>query len=224
MKTKLTILMPALNEEDAIAETIDTIPIKKLKKYDVEVLVIDGGSIDKTAENAKRKKARVVSSERGYGLQYKNGIKAAKGDIIITGDSDGTYPFEEIPKYLEIFEKNNLEFITVNRFAKLEKGSMKFLNLLGNKWLTFLTNMLFRAKIEDSQSGMWIMNKKAIGKLNLTSDGMPFSQEIKIEAFTKLRAREIKGFYKKRLGTTKLSKIKDGIKNTLFLFKKRILG
>jgi len=225
MKQKiLTVLMPALNEEQGIVDTIRSIPISKIKKigYKVEVLIIDGKSTDKTRKLAEKAGARVITTERGYGKQYKIGLKEAKGEIIITGDADGTYPFENIPLYLNYFNSHNLDFITVNRFANLSKDSMHFSNKIGNAGLTFFTNLLFGFKIKDSQSGMWIIKKSILPKLKVTSDGMPFSQEIKIEAFTKVKSEEIPGFYKKRLGKTKLSKIFDGFGNLKFLFQKRL--
>lgn len=221
----ISIVMPALNEEEGITETIKSIPLSYLKKqgYAVEILVIDGGSTDKTVENAQKAGATVVKSPRGYGKQYKVGFKRARGDIIITGDSDGTYPFEEIPSYVEIFEKHSLDFITVNRFAHLQKGAMHWSNRAGNFGLTIFTNVLFGFKIKDSQSGMWLIRRSSLKKLHVASDGMPFSQELKIEAFSKVKSKEIPGFYKRRFGATKLSKIKDGLGNLGWLFKKRLI-
>ncbi len=215
--------MPALNERKGIIATIQSIPKAELEKkgYDVEILVVDGGSIDKTAELAKKAGAKIVISPRGYGKQYKEGFKRAKGDIIVTGDSDGTYPFEKVLSYLEHLEKNDLEFITVNRFAQMEKGAMHFTNKVGNFGLTLFTNILFGFKLKDSQSGMWIFKRDALKSLNLNSDGMPFSQELKIESFTKLRSAEINGSYRERLGQTKLMKIKDGVGNLRALFTKK---
>ena len=87
--------MPAWNEEEGVVETIRSVPLQKLKNagYDVEILVVDGGSTDNTVMLAKKAGARVISSDRGYGKQYKVGLQMGKGDIIVTGDSDGTYPF-----------------------------------------------------------------------------------------------------------------------------------
>lgn len=217
--------MPALNEEEGIRDTMLSIPVGKLKKlgFEVEILVVDGSSTDNTVAIARELGARVINSERGYGRQYKNGFKVAKGEIIITGDSDGTYPFEEILEYLEIFESKNLEFVTVNRFARMGGDAMYLSNKIGNFGLTLFTNILFGFHINDSQSGMWIIKKSSLPTLRVQSDGMPFSQEIKIEAFTKLRSLEISGSYKKRLGSTKLSKINDGVRNLLWLFRKKFV-
>lgn len=219
----LTILMPALNEEESIGQTIKNIPVDKLKEvgYQIEILIIDGGSADRTVAIASNLGARVITSEKGYGRQYRLGFSQVKGKIIATADSDNSYPMEEIPKLLEILEEQNLDFISTNRFAGLEKGSMRPFNYFGNKVLTFITNILFGLHLKDSQSGMWVFRKKALDKINLTSNGMPLSQEIKIEAFKKLRAREIDSSYKKRVGQVKLRMFRDGWENLMHLFKKR---
>jgi len=222
----LTILMPALNEEKSIGQTIKNIPLAKLKEtgYDAEILIVDGGSTDKTVEIAKNLGARVIQSEKGYGRQYRLGFKEARGDIIVTADSDNSYPMEEIPELVEILKRQNLDFISTNRFAGLSKGSMRPLNYLGNKVLTFATNFLFSLNLKDSQSGMWIFKKDILDKINLTSNGMPLSQEIKIEAFKKLQAREVDSSYKKRIGEVKLRMFKDGWENLKHLIKKRFFS
>ena len=222
----ITILMPALNEEKSIAQTIDSIPFKELQKlgYEVNIMVIDGRSSDNTVKIAKKMGAEVIISKRGYGYQYRLGFKRVKDDIIITSDSDNSYPLHEIPSLLNIFKRKDLDFISTNRFANLDRNSMRFLNRIGNIVLTFLTNLLFDLNLKDSQSGMWIIKKKALDEINLKSMGMSLSQEIKIEAFKKLRAEEIDSSYKKRIGRVKLQIFKDGYGNLKHLFCKRFFS
>jgi hypothetical protein len=223
MMKSISIVVPALNEEEGIVRAIQSIPLKKImdRGYQVEVLVVDGGSGDRTVELSKRAGATVIFSERGYGRQYKKGLREAQGEIIITGDSDGSYSFEDILSYVDYLGKNMLDFITLNRFAKMEKEAMHISNKIGNWGLTFLADVLFGLRLRDSQSGMWVIRKAILEKLTVESDGMPFSQEIKIEAFRKVKSAEIPGKYKERLGETKLLKIKDGFGNLFALFKKR---
>lgn len=222
-KPKISFVLPALNEEKAIGAVIDEINSTQLDKlgYGYEIVIVDGQSIDKTAEIAKKKGARVISSERGYGRQYKNGFKEAKGEIIITGDSDLTYPFEDVHYFLKFMEGKGIDFITTNRFAYMDKNAMTITHKFGNFVLTVFTKFLFFINIKDSQSGMWIFKKSILPMLKLKSDGMPFSQEIKIEAFTKVKAKELPIRYRERIGEVKLNTFKDGFQNLYQLLKKR---
>lgn len=220
----VTILMPSLNEELAIGKTLDNIPTQQLTEagFQVEILIVDGGSNDRTVEIVKNKGVKIITCKKGYGLQYQEGFKNCQGEIIVTADSDGSYPMERIPDLLKIFIDAQLEFITVNRFASLGSKSMRLLNRIGNAFLTLVTNLIFSLNLKDSQSGMWIIKKEGLNKLFLVSEGMAFSEEIKIEAFNKLKSKEIQGSYYKRIGGSKLRIIQDGWSNLIFLFKKSL--
>ncbi|MDP6845491.1 MAG: glycosyltransferase family 2 protein [Candidatus Nanoarchaeia archaeon] len=224
----ISFLMPALNEEDALPVVIKSIPAAKLKKagYNVEIVVVDNASTDNTSKVAKKLGARVVMErKRGYGSAYKKGFRSVKGDIVITGDADNTYPFRDALKFVRILEKEDLEFITTNRFANMGKESMTFRNKFGNYVFRTATNLLFGLRLDDSWSGMWIFRTKALKHLNITSDGMPLSQEIKIEAFTKLgvRAKEIPiNFTNVRIGEAKLEPWKDGVRTLKFFARKKL--
>jgi glycosyltransferase involved in cell wall biosynthesis len=221
---KITILMPALNEEESIGRTIALIQDEKLKEagYDYEILVVDGGSRDNTPETARSMGAKVLSSEKGYGRQYRLGFENAKGEIIVTADSDCSYPMEEIPELLNILITENLDFISTNRFAFMDHDSMMPVNRFGNRVLTFIANLLFSFSLKDSQSGMWIFRKAILEKINLTSNGMSLSQEIKIKAFSNFKSREVDSSYRKRIGKVKLRIFIDGLDNLFNLVKMRV--
>lgn len=223
-KKKIVFLIPALNEEKGIGKTLSSIPLKELSKkgYKCEIVVVDGKSTDKTTEVAKKTGARViVSPKRGYGFQYQYAISKIKGDYVITGDADGTYPQQMAPLLIEILEKNNLDFVTTNRFASLKKGSMSFMHFLGNKILTYTGNLLFGLSLKDNQSGMWCFKLDKIRNLGAKNEDMAFSEELKILAFKKLRAAEIPISYHPRVGKSKLN-YGHAIKNFLYLFKLRL--
>jgi glycosyltransferase involved in cell wall biosynthesis len=177
---------------------------------------------------AKERGAKVIlEKRRGYGRAYKTGMSQLTGDIIITGDGDATYPFDRIHEYVQLLIDENLDFITTNRFAELKKGSMTLTHRFGNITLATVLRVLFFMNIRDSQSGMWIFKKEALDKiqpLENFNDGMPFSEEIKIEMFTAkgVKAREIPSTLSAREGEIKLESFKDGWKNLKFLFKKRV--
>jgi glycosyltransferase involved in cell wall biosynthesis len=218
--------MPAINEEDSIGKTISMIPLDKIESmgFSPEILIVDGGSLDNTCSVATSLGARVINSPRGYGRQYRLGFKSSLGEILITADSDCSYPMEEIPKLLNILETENLDFIHTNRFAFMDHDSMKPLNRFGNKVLTLFTNLLFSFHFKDSQSGMWVFRKKILDGMSLNGNGMSLSQEIKIKAFRNFKAREIDSCYRKRVGKVKLRMFIDGCDNLFNLFKIRVLG
>src|SRR5512136_24862 len=156
---KLTIVIPALNEEFGIEKTVRAIPRAGIDKigYHTQVLVVDNGSDDATAELAARAGAEVVPEpNRGYGTALKKGFAAAGGDVIVTADADATYPLEDIPRLVQILDNENLDFITTNRFAFLQREAMSIRNRIGNTILSLTMRLLFRLRIQDSQSGMWV--------------------------------------------------------------------
>ena len=225
---RLSIVIPALNEEEGIGKTIQAIPKEELQEmgYDVEVIVVDNGSEDQTGELARRAGAEVVfEPRRGYGSAFKAGFSHAKGDFIATADADATYPVEDITRLVEILEDEALDFLTTNRFAFLESGAMSLRNRLGNNVLALATRMFFGLDMRDPESGMWVFRKSILSSLKLTSDSWPFSHEIKIEAcyFNKCRWKEVVIRYRARSGETKLlSGWKVGLVDLLHLMKKRI--
>ncbi|AGB04410.1 glycosyl transferase [Aciduliprofundum sp. MAR08-339] len=217
---KVSVIIPTLNEEESIGHVLDKIP--KDSRYEWEILIVDGNSKDRTREIAREKGARVIVEKRkGYGRAYKTGFAHATGDIIVTLDGDDTYPAERIPELVEHLLKNNLDFISCERFSKMQKGAMSLTHKFGNWVLTITTRILFGVKIKDSQSGMWVFRRKILKDLNLTSDGMPFSEEIKIEAWKRFRCEEVPIEYRERKGEVKLNTWNDGLRNLKFLFKKR---
>lgn len=217
----ISIIIPALNEEKAIGGALSTVPKKELEAmgYEVEVLVVDGGSKDRTREIAESLGARVIVEPRkGYGRAYKTGFEKCKGDIIVTGDADGTYPFEKVPEMLGLLE----DFITTDHFASMEEGAMSRMHYIGNFILNLALRLLYKIDIRDSQSGMWIFRKSILKDLNLKADGMELSEEIKVEAFRRCRAKEVPIHYRKRIGEKKLRSFRDGMNNLLYLFKKKL--
>ena len=218
---QLSVIIPTMNEEESIGQVIDSVH-QALQGWDFEILVVDTSSRDRTREIAAEKGAVVIDEpRRGYGRAYKTGFERSKGDVIATLDADCTYPAEEIPALYRTLMDQDLDFITTNRFAQLEEGAMTAKHRLGNFALTFTSNLFFGVKIKDSQSGMWVFRRGILDRLVLSDDGMPMSEEIKIEAFRKVKSLEVPITYRRRVGEVKLSSWKDGWKNMKFLFKKR---
>jgi len=218
---EISVIIPTMNEEESIGQVIDSVR-QALSGIEHEILVVDTNSKDRTREIARQKGALVIEEpRRGYGRAYKTGFERSRGRVIATLDADCTYPAEDIPALYKMLDEKVLDFITTNRFAELEEGAMTAKHRLGNFALTFTSNLFFGVRIKDSQSGMWVFRRDILDRLVLTDDGMPMSEEIKIEAFRKVRSLEVPIVYRRRVGEVKLSSWKDGWKNMKFLFKKR---
>ncbi|MGQ9707132.1 MAG: glycosyltransferase family 2 protein [bacterium] len=219
---RISVVIPCHNEEEGIEKILSTMP-----DFVDEVVVVDNNSEDRTAEVARRYSAKVVVETRqGYGAAYKKGLKEVNGDIIVTMDGDATYPRIAIAYLLDILFEDNLDFISVWRVAIDWRESTDYmLRYIGNRIFNLTILLLYQRHIHDSQSGMWVFKKSLLELVTLKSDGMPFSQEFKLEVFTNknIRAREvpIQFSYFKRRGESKLSLWRDGIKNYLHLFIKR---
>lgn len=227
----LTLVIPAYNEEKAIKTVVKSIPLDKLKAigYDTDILVIDNNSKDKTGHLARESGAKViVQPVQGYGNAYKAGFANATGDIIATGDADCTYPFDILPEVLLMMERKNLDFINTNRLKNVHKDNMHWTHQFGNWFLLTISKMLWWGyPFNDSQSGMWIFKRKIWSKLHVKSSGMPFSQEIKVEAFKKgFKCGEVDISYGARVGEVKLRGLRDAVGNTVHLFVKkfRLMG
>jgi hypothetical protein len=151
----------------------------------------------------------------------------ASGEIIVTGDADATYPFERIHLYIKKLLDEDLDFITTDRFAELGLDSMSVKHYFGNLILALALRILFFIRLKDSQSGMWIFKKSALDKIqpiDKFNNGMPFSEEIKIEMFKakNVKAIEIPSALYAREGVVKIESFTDGWKNLKFLFLKHV--
>jgi len=217
---KISVVIPCYNEEDGIRSVIESMP-----SYVDEIVVVDNNSTDRTGEIARSLGAVVVFQPvKGYGAAYQAGLPAATGDVIATLDGDGTYPADEISILVDALEDRKLDFISGARFPLRNGNAMNFSNKIGNMVLTLTTMLLWFRPLRDSQSGMWVFRRSVLPKLRLTSNGMPLSEEIKIEAIEKLGRKfaEVGIDYRPRIGEVKLQKWRDGWLNLSFLFRKRL--
>jgi dolichol-phosphate hexosyltransferase len=217
----ITVIIPCLNEEQGIEKVLRAMP-----EFVDEVIVVDNNSTDRTSEVAASLGAKVIREEvRGYGRSYKRGFAQATGDLIITLDGDHSYPVDALSYLIEAFLHLEVDFLNASRFPVRDAQAMSLKHKFGNLMLSLAMTMLFFRWVRDSQSGMWVLRRSIIKEMKLESDGMAFSEEIKIEALRNPRIRfgEISIQYSSRLGEKKLNPWRDGIRNLTFLAKKRFL-
>lgn len=191
-----------------------------------EVIIIDYKSTDGTPEFAKSKGARVIHEDsKGYGVAYKKGFEMATGEIIVTGDGDGTYPIHAVPELVAYLLDSGSDFVSGCRFPLKDQRSMRIRNFVGNMIITSIAVVLFGHKVTDLLSGMWVFKREVLKHLKLVSKGWNFSEEITIEAIHRPEVRfgEYYIDYFEREGQTKLWPFSVGIENVLFLFLKKFL-
>jgi glycosyltransferase involved in cell wall biosynthesis len=215
----ITVIIPCLNEEQGIRRVLENMP-----EFVDEVIVVDNNSTDRTHAVAASLGAKVIhETVRGYGRSYKRGFANATGDLIVTLDGDHSYPVDALSYLLEAFLHLDVDFLNASRFPVRDRNAMSLKHKIGNLILSLAMSALYLRWVRDSQSGMWVFRRSILSHMKLVSDGMAFSEEIKIEALKSPQVRfgEISILYTSRLGEIKLNPWRDGFQNLWFLVKKR---
>lgn len=218
---EVSVVLPCLNEEKCIG-----ICVKKIKevfsrqKISGEVIVVDNGSTDNSGKIAQSLGAKVVlEPRRGYGAAYLSGIKEAKGEYIVIADSDNTYDFSDIPKFLKPL-KDGYDFVLGSRFkGKIKRGAMSWSHrYIGNPILSGMCRLFFRTSLSDIHCGMRSFTSSAYKKMKLRTMGMEFATEMIVSALQKnLKVCEIPIDYHPREGESKLRPLLDAWRHIRFM-------
>jgi len=187
----LSIIVPVYNEKDTIEEIL-----KKLDKLpiDKEILVVDDGSNDGSRQLISNLKSqisniKIIFHEKnlGKGGAIQTGLKNSSGDVICIQDADLEYDCNEIPKLFDRFKDNSVDAVFGSRFLKANPNIYKRF-LLGNKFLTFLTNLLHGAHYTDTYTCYKLIKKDVFSKLKIVS----FRYEMEAEISIKLKKMNFK--------------------------------
>lgn len=218
---EVSIIMPCLNEEEAVALCVKrAITVLSENNLKGEVIVVDNGSSDNSRELAIQAGARLVlEDKKGYGRAYKLGISEAKGKYIIMADCDGTYDFSCIMKFIEPL-RNGYSFVNGNRLkGKIHKAAMPFFHrYFGNPLLSLLLNSLFKSGFSDVYCGMKAFTREAYERIAPISPGMEFALELIINASRfSLKRTEVAIELFPRKGKSKLRPFKDAWRSIRFM-------
>lgn len=194
-EVELSIVMPCLNEAQTVARCVRSAwAFIQSSGISGEVLVVDNGSSDGSAERATAAGARVVRAGlRGYGAALLTGIQQARGRYVVMGDADDSYDFESLALYVAKL-RNGFQLVMGNRFhGGIAAGAMPLMHrYLGNPVLSFLGRLFFRVEIGDFHCGLRAFDRGAILELSLTTPGMEFATEMVAKAgLAKLRITEV---------------------------------
>ena len=218
---EISVVIPCLNEEEAVGNVVDQ-ALEGIQRSgrSGEVVVVDNASTDRSAEVAAEHGAVVVREERpGYGSAYLAGLAHARGEYIVMGDADETYPLRDLAPFVERLAEGD-DLVMGSRFEGTIHGeAMPWLNRhIGNPILTGLLNVLFGVKISDAHCGMRAVRRDALPVLDLHSTGMEFASEMVFKAFRrKLRVSEIPIDYYPRVGESKLNRFGDAWRHVKFM-------
>jgi len=224
---KLSVVIPAMNEEDGIATILqDVLSIKTglvdVGVHDLEVIVVDDGSVDATAEIAERfDGVRVVrhSVNRGYGAAIKTGFASASGGLLAFLDADSTYPPNCLIELCRAAVQEGADLAIGSRRSGAA-SSMPPVRRLGNFIWSSLLSIIGSSKVSDPASGMRVLRRECLGQLYPLPDGLNFTPVMSTRAVHEdLKVVEIPIPYHERSGRSKLSVVRDG-----FRFLTTIIG
>lgn len=180
---RVTVIVPAYNEAATIEQVLRRVADLQL---DAEILVVDDGSGDDTAEivgalESQIAGLRLIIHERnqGKGAAVRTGINASRGEIVMIQDADLEYDPADIPRLLEPLNNGVADVVYGTRFrgGQTQRAHL-FWHYAGNKFLSLLTNILFNTTISDMEVGYKAFNGELIRSIKLVSDDFAFEPEV----------------------------------------------
>jgi glycosyltransferase involved in cell wall biosynthesis len=218
---RISIVMPCLNEAETVAVCVrKALAWLSSSGNSGEVLVVDNGSTDRSAELATEAGAQVIRERRrGYGNAYLRGFAEARGDIIVMGDADDTYDFSRLDDLIRPLEQG-YDMVLGNRFAGgVQPGAMPWAHrYIGSPIINLLIRRFIGVRVGDSQSGFRAFTRAAYQRLRLRSGGMELASEMIVNAAREgLTITEVPAAYNVRLGESKLNTVRDGWRHLRFL-------
>jgi glycosyltransferase involved in cell wall biosynthesis len=225
LETCVSVVLPCLDEAGSVARVVgEAIAGLRMARVLGEVIVVDNGSSDGSAAAAVSAGARVVREpRRGYGLAVRRGLLAARGDVIVIADADGSYDLRQLGSLVRRIAGGADLVVGTRLDGAIEAGAMPWLHRrlgtpLVNRLLARATGRRFR----DSQSGFRAMSAGRLRELRLACDGMELASEMLLQAHAAgLRIEEYPVRYRRRSGASKLRPFVDGMRHFRLLLASR---
>ncbi len=218
--TTLSVVIPAYNEEDGIRSIMERVlavrdALREVGVDTLELLVVDDGSSDRTAELVRSQPGATLvqhAKNGGYGAALKTGFAAASGEWVGFLDADGTYPPEYFPALIKAAKEQDADLVIGSRMAGAE-SQMPITRRIGNIIFARLVNIISASNITDSASGMRIFKKSILAQLYPLPDGLNLTPVMSTRALHEhLKMIEVPIPYSERIGRSKLSVVHDGMR------------
>jgi len=219
---RISVIIPAYNEEHGISAALKEISAA-VSGLDSEIIVVDDGSTDRTAELAQRYATKVIKhpSNQGKGAAMKSGYRAASGEDLVFVDADGTYPAHHLAEIVRELAKADVVFT-----CRTNRENIPLLNRFGNWLITKLIKKLAGFTGNDPLSGLYGMRRSVLESIGLESSTFAIETEIVVKVSrSRFNTAEIPIAYRPRLGASKLRPLRDGLRifrvliDMLFIFQ-----
>ena len=225
----VSIIIPVYNEELTVGNVIERVQTATTQMgLNNEIIVVDDHSFDKSLQVAKAYPVRIFSlkSHVGKGMGLRAGFAKAKGDIIVTIDSDGSHRPEELPRVLNPILKNKTDLVIGSRYLNQKDVAARKLNAFGVKLFNRMIQMLIGVFVTDSQSGYRAMKRDILKKLHLKSGGYEIESEMLVKiAKGNYRVLEVPiSFEQRTYGRSGVDPLRDGFRILLSIVSARLRG
>jgi glycosyltransferase involved in cell wall biosynthesis len=227
--TQLSVVVPAYNEEHTIGNVINRLKTTlRQTSLTNEIIVVDDCSRDNSAEIGRSQKAKVylLNEHMGKGYALRAGFSKAKGEILVTIDSDGSNRPEELQLLLEPILQDQADLVIGSRFSGRRSASGKRFNAAGVRLFNFLIKTLTGVEVSDSQSGYRAMKRAVMQNLALKSGGYEIESELLVKIAKRgFRVKEVPvSFEQRTYGKSTLDPIVDGFKILKSIFASYLVG
>jgi len=227
---RVSFLVPAYDEAATIVDVLDAVSALDLDK---QIVVVDDGSTDGTGDLAERWRdgrdgvVLVRQANRGKGAAVRAAIPHADGDILVIQDADLEYDPSDVPALIEPIEQGHADVVFGSRLSggRPQRAYM-FWHLVGNRFLTLLTNVLFNTTLSDMETGYKAFRRDVLGSLELREDGFGIEPEITAKVCRRrLRVYELPiSYYGRTYAEGKKITWRDGIAAVSVLLRVRLFG
>ena len=218
----ISIVIPAYNEEEGIKNVLNGIKDTLKEGLDYELLVVDDGSTDRTAEIVKNEGVRLIqhSYNKGYGAALKTGTKNAQGDFVLYMDADNQHNPGDILKLLKYMNENDMVV-----GARTKDSKIVFSRRIGKKILTFIANYLSETKIPDLNSGLRLVRKDVVMEfIHILPNTFSFTTTITLACIKSgYNIKYVPINTTERVGDSKINPFRDGFRFVILILRTIVL-